>query len=80
MPATPSGARGAVITGWGTALPNKILTNIDLESMMDTDTCGFAIEPESRNVTSAAQPQDCRPSPDAPLFKWPASTPLTSTR
>lgn len=37
MPATPSGARGAVITGWGTALPNKILTNIDLESMMDTD-------------------------------------------
>lgn len=37
MPATPSGARGAVITGWGTALPDKILTNIDLESMMDTD-------------------------------------------
>ena len=37
MPATPSGARGAVITGWGTALPEKILTNIDLESMMDTD-------------------------------------------
>lgn len=37
MPATPSGAKGAVITGWGTALPNKILTNIDLESMMDTD-------------------------------------------
>ena len=37
MPATPIGARGAVITGWGTALPEKILTNIDLESMMDTD-------------------------------------------
>jgi 3-oxoacyl-[acyl-carrier-protein] synthase-3 len=37
MPTTPPGARGAVITGWGTALPDKILTNIDLESMMDTD-------------------------------------------
>ncbi len=37
MPATPLGVRGAVITGWGTALPEKILTNIDLESMMDTD-------------------------------------------
>ena len=37
MPATPDTARGAVITGWGTALPEKILTNIDLESMMDTN-------------------------------------------
>ncbi len=37
MPATPPGVRGAVITGWGTALPDKILTNIDLEAMMDTD-------------------------------------------
>ena len=37
MPATPTSARGAVITGWGTALPEKILTNIDLESMMETD-------------------------------------------
>ncbi len=37
MPATPPGTRGAVITGWGTALPDEILTNIDLESMMDTD-------------------------------------------
>jgi len=37
MPATPIGTRGAVITGWGTSLPEKILTNIDLESMMDTD-------------------------------------------
>ncbi len=27
---------GARITGWGTALPEKILTNVDLESMMDT--------------------------------------------
>ncbi len=36
MPAVPSGARGAVITGWGTALPEKVLTNTDLESMMDT--------------------------------------------
>ena len=36
MPALPSGVRGAVITGWGTALPPKILTNKDLEQMMDT--------------------------------------------
>ncbi len=37
MPAVRSGTRGAVITGWGTALPPKILTNADLEQMMDTD-------------------------------------------
>ena len=37
MPTTPAGVRGAVITGWGTSLPEKILTNIDRESMMDTD-------------------------------------------
>lgn len=29
-------ASGSRITGWGTALPEKILTNIDLESMMET--------------------------------------------
>ena len=33
---SPSGVRGAVITGWGTALPPKILTNNDLEQMMET--------------------------------------------
>ncbi len=37
MPVVPTGVRGAVITGWGAALPDKILTNVDLESMMDTD-------------------------------------------
>ena len=36
MPALPSGVRGAVITGWGTALPDKIVTNDDLEQMVDT--------------------------------------------
>lgn len=36
MPATPSGIRGAVITGWGAALPDTVLTNVDLEAMMDT--------------------------------------------
>ena len=36
MPRTPSGTRGAVITGWGTALPPKVLTNHDLEQMFDT--------------------------------------------
>jgi 3-oxoacyl-[acyl-carrier-protein] synthase-3 len=36
MPHVPAGTRGAVITGWGTALPPKILTNHDLEQMFDT--------------------------------------------
>lgn len=30
------GRRGAVITGWGTALPPKIVTNDDLATMVDT--------------------------------------------
>ena len=37
MPTPPAGVRGAIITGWGTALPAKILTNHDLEQMFDTD-------------------------------------------
>ncbi|MEP7047610.1 MAG: 3-oxoacyl-ACP synthase, partial [Ilumatobacteraceae bacterium] len=36
MPALPSGVRGAVITGWGTALGPKLLTNKDLEQMVET--------------------------------------------
>jgi 3-oxoacyl-[acyl-carrier-protein] synthase III len=37
MPAIRPGARGAVITGWGTALPPKTLTNQDLADMgLDT--------------------------------------------
>ncbi|MDX2381034.1 MAG: beta-ketoacyl-ACP synthase III [Acidimicrobiia bacterium] len=36
MPAVRPGARGAVITGWGTALPPKTLTNYDLEQFLDT--------------------------------------------
>ncbi|MEL6893248.1 MAG: beta-ketoacyl-ACP synthase III [Actinomycetota bacterium] len=36
MPATTPGVRGAVITGWGTALPDKVVTNRDLEARMDT--------------------------------------------
>ena len=36
MPALPSGVRGAVITGWGTALGPKTLTNKDLEQMVAT--------------------------------------------
>ncbi len=36
MPAVPIGTRGAVITGWGTALPDRIVTNHDLEQTMDT--------------------------------------------
>ena len=36
MPTIPDGVAGAVITGWGTALPPKVLTNDDLAGMMDT--------------------------------------------
>jgi 3-oxoacyl-[acyl-carrier-protein] synthase-3 len=37
MPVTRPDARGAVITGWGTALPPKVLTNLDLADMgLDT--------------------------------------------
>ena len=36
MPNIPRGARGAVITGWGSALPPKVLTNRDLEQMFET--------------------------------------------
>jgi 3-oxoacyl-[acyl-carrier-protein] synthase III len=36
MPSIPPNVRGAVITGWGTALPPKVLTNHDLEQTLDT--------------------------------------------
>jgi 3-oxoacyl-[acyl-carrier-protein] synthase III len=36
MPAIPAGIAGAVITGWGTALPEKIVTNDDLAERMET--------------------------------------------
>jgi 3-oxoacyl-[acyl-carrier-protein] synthase-3 len=37
MPSVPPTARGAVISGWGTALPDKVLTNDDLRaSGLDT--------------------------------------------
>lgn len=36
MPAIPHSVRGAVVTGWGAALPPKVLTNHDLEQMFET--------------------------------------------
>ena len=36
MPSIPPGIIGARFTGWGRALPEKVLTNADLEAMMDT--------------------------------------------
>ena len=36
MPPLPSSVRGAAITGWGRALPDKVVTNADLEATMDT--------------------------------------------
>ncbi|HEY8094302.1 MAG TPA: beta-ketoacyl-ACP synthase III [Acidimicrobiales bacterium] len=37
MPSIPKGVAGAVITGWGTALPPKVVTNDDLAGTMDTN-------------------------------------------
>ena len=37
MPGVPVGTRGAIITGWGTALPERVVTNHDLEATMDTN-------------------------------------------
>lgn len=36
MPAIRPGAHGATITGWGAALPDKVITNADLERTIDT--------------------------------------------
>jgi 3-oxoacyl-[acyl-carrier-protein] synthase III len=36
VPPIPRGLRGGVITGWGFALPDKVVTNDDLAAMMDT--------------------------------------------
>ncbi|MGB7880851.1 MAG: beta-ketoacyl-ACP synthase III [Ilumatobacteraceae bacterium] len=36
MPAVPTDVRGAVISGWGTSLPERVVTNHDLEQTMDT--------------------------------------------
>ena len=36
MPAPPQGIRGAVITGWGRALPPRVLTNDELSQTLDT--------------------------------------------
>ncbi|HEX4980249.1 MAG TPA: beta-ketoacyl-ACP synthase III [Ilumatobacteraceae bacterium] len=36
MPAIRPGARGGVISGWGTALPDKVITNDELAETMDT--------------------------------------------
>ena len=37
MPTIPANVRGAVVTGWGTALPPKVITNHDLEQTIDTN-------------------------------------------
>jgi 3-oxoacyl-[acyl-carrier-protein] synthase-3 len=36
VPPVPRGLRGGVITGWGAALPDKVVTNEDLAVTMDT--------------------------------------------
>ncbi len=36
MPSFPANTRNAIITGWGTAQPAKVLTNHDLAEVMDT--------------------------------------------
>jgi 3-oxoacyl-[acyl-carrier-protein] synthase-3 len=37
MPKPPTNVTGAVITGWGDALPEKVVTNDDLAATMDTN-------------------------------------------
>jgi 3-oxoacyl-[acyl-carrier-protein] synthase III len=37
VPRVPTGVRGAAITGWGTALPDRIVTNHELELTLDTN-------------------------------------------
>jgi len=37
MPRTPATVRGARITGWGRALPDNVVTNVDLEKTIDTN-------------------------------------------
>jgi 3-oxoacyl-[acyl-carrier-protein] synthase III len=37
MPTPPAGTRGAIITGWGAAVPPKVVTNYDLMETLDTD-------------------------------------------
>jgi len=36
VPAVPTGIRGGIITGWGAAMPPKVVTNHDLAQRMDT--------------------------------------------
>jgi 3-oxoacyl-[acyl-carrier-protein] synthase III len=36
VPSVPTGTRGAIITGWGAALPERVVTNHDLERTLDT--------------------------------------------
>lgn len=36
MPAIPPGVRNAAIVGWGTALPETVVTNVDLTKTLDT--------------------------------------------
>lgn len=36
MPSLPPGTRNGVVTGWGTALPDRVITNVDLEATLDT--------------------------------------------
>jgi 3-oxoacyl-[acyl-carrier-protein] synthase-3 len=36
MPRVPEGLRGCAITGWGIAVPDKVVTNDDLAATMDT--------------------------------------------
>jgi 3-oxoacyl-[acyl-carrier-protein] synthase-3 len=35
--AVPPGLRGAVVTGWGTALPERVVTNAEYEARLDTN-------------------------------------------
>ena len=74
MPAVRPGVRGAVITGWGTALP----TEGAHERRPRTDDgherrSGSSSGPASANATSAAPPPTCRSSRRDRRSPWPGS-------
>ena len=74
MPAIRPGTKGGVISGWGTALPEKVLTNHELAEMMDTsDEWIVRRAPASTSAASAAARSACRSSRAARRWRWPDS-------
>lgn len=67
MPATPSGVRGAVIAGWGTSLPEKVLTNAACSGSVDARNAHGSIA-RGDEKGARRRPRHARPHhrPDGP--------------